>query len=335
MALFNFNKPLVEFRAGKCTTAETNGLIRVTPDKRRGLVQLSQSPDMLIHFTWKDRTTGIIEDDLIIFAEEATLKRVKQVKDNRVLLLEFNGSNRRLFFWLQEPKTDKDDEYVTKINQYINNPPTSEESGGSLGGLPSNRLDQDQMMQMFQQVQRSQRQSPSSTRSPSTARPPSSQQPQSQSFANSDLQNILSGLGMPASALSNVLGQQQQQGTQQNTPNLSQAINPDLIEPLLNNPQVRERLLPYLPEGRRNPEELRQILRSPQLQQSLQVLNSALQSGQLGELLSQFGLPSSSTPSSVEGFLQALQEYANQQRDPQQEKSKDKKDKDDDKMDTN
>lgn len=37
-------------------------------------------------------------------------------------MLKFKANERRLFFWSQESKSDKDDEYVTKINEYINNP---------------------------------------------------------------------------------------------------------------------------------------------------------------------------------------------------------------------
>jgi hypothetical protein len=51
-------KPLVEFRAGKM-------LIRgkmVIPDKRKGKIEINASPDdQLMHFKWKDRSTGQVE----------------------------------------------------------------------------------------------------------------------------------------------------------------------------------------------------------------------------------------------------------------------------------
>lgn len=34
----------------------------VTPDKRKGLVYIQQTDDSLIHFCWKDRTSGNVED---------------------------------------------------------------------------------------------------------------------------------------------------------------------------------------------------------------------------------------------------------------------------------
>lgn len=39
-----------------------------------------------------------------------------------------------MFFWSQEGKEDKDEEYVSKINEYINNPPPPRASGGSGSG---------------------------------------------------------------------------------------------------------------------------------------------------------------------------------------------------------
>ena len=52
------SKNLVEFRAGKMHLKGTT----VTPDKRKGLLYLYQSDDSLMHFCWKDRTSGNVED---------------------------------------------------------------------------------------------------------------------------------------------------------------------------------------------------------------------------------------------------------------------------------
>lgn len=54
----NSSKYLVEFRAGKMTL---KGNV-VTPDKRKGTVYIQQSDDSLIHFCWKDRTSGNVDD---------------------------------------------------------------------------------------------------------------------------------------------------------------------------------------------------------------------------------------------------------------------------------
>lgn len=63
-ALFSNNpvrgasKNLVEFKAGKMTMKDK----MVYPDTRKGLLYVYQSDDSLMHFCWKDRTSGVIED---------------------------------------------------------------------------------------------------------------------------------------------------------------------------------------------------------------------------------------------------------------------------------
>ncbi len=154
------SKYLVEFRAGKMTM---NSDKLVTPDKRKGLVIVHQADDQLMHFMWKDRGTGNVEDDLIIFPDDVEFKRVTQCTTGRVFLLKFKSSNRRMFFWMQEPKTDKvrearkgrkhgrqsaqmvrlaffflkDEEYCKKVNEYLNHPPAPGSAGraGGSGGL--------------------------------------------------------------------------------------------------------------------------------------------------------------------------------------------------------
>lgn len=68
-ALFSNNaargvsKNLVEFKAGKMNMKGK----MVYPDTRKGLLYVYQSEDSLMHFCWKDRTSGIIEDVKIFY----------------------------------------------------------------------------------------------------------------------------------------------------------------------------------------------------------------------------------------------------------------------------
>merc|ERR1719323_1524668 len=137
---------------------------------------VEQGDDQLMHFKWKDRTSGNIEDDLIIFPDDVEFKKVNQCTTGRVFLLKFKSTTRKLFFWMQEPKSDKDEEFCKKVNDYLNNPPAPGSSrsgggggGGIMGGLPGglpgnldfnnlgdnelqsllNNMDQRQLMQIF------------------------------------------------------------------------------------------------------------------------------------------------------------------------------------------
>uniref|UniRef100_A0A182VCI6 Proteasomal ubiquitin receptor ADRM1 homolog n=1 Tax=Anopheles merus TaxID=30066 RepID=A0A182VCI6_ANOME len=148
------NRHLVEFRAGRMNMVNK----MVHPDNRKGLVYVYQAEDGLIHFCWKDRTSGTVEDDLILFPDDCEFKKIDYVKNGRVYVLKFKSSSRRLFFWMQEPKTDRDDEWCRRINEVINNPPSGNSigSGGRNGGNDNgdlqymlNNMSQQQIMQLF------------------------------------------------------------------------------------------------------------------------------------------------------------------------------------------
>lgn len=91
------SKNLVEFKAGKMTLKGK----MVHPDKRKGLVYVYQSDDSLMHFCWKDRTSGVVEDDLMIFPDDIETRKVAQCTTGRVFLMKFKSSNKKFFFWMQ------------------------------------------------------------------------------------------------------------------------------------------------------------------------------------------------------------------------------------------
>ncbi|XP_057308668.1 proteasomal ubiquitin receptor ADRM1-like [Hydractinia symbiolongicarpus] len=130
------SKNLVEFRAGKMNLRGTT----VTADKRKGFVYIYQSDDSLMHFCWKDRTSGTIEDDLIIFPDDIEFKRLSQCTTGRAYILKFKSSSRKFFFWMQEPKEDKDEEFCKKVNELLNNPPAPGSASSGGGGSGSGGL---------------------------------------------------------------------------------------------------------------------------------------------------------------------------------------------------
>ncbi|XP_060083008.1 proteasomal ubiquitin receptor ADRM1-B-like [Ylistrum balloti] len=374
------SKNLVEFRAGKMFMKGK----MVHPDKRKGQVYVYQSEDSLMHFCWKDRTTGTVEDDLIIFPDDVEFKHVTQCTTGRVYVLKFKSSTRKFFFWMQEPKSDKDDEHCKKVNEYLNNPPTPGSSRAG-GGMPSELsgigdsdlqniiggMSQQQLMQLLggmgggmgmgggggglsalmggrptsatstaseppMRVQSSPgtrgTDSPSQAPRPVTAAAlpsqatPTTTAPATQSTGGgapmtttaatptagasaarqaiqlSDLQNILSSMKVPGSDSKQDI-------------DLVQALNPEMMIPILANKDVQERLIKFLPEGESLPKteaELRNTISSPQFQQALSSFSAALQSGQLGPLMSQFELgvdvATAAAQGDLEAFVKAMQE---------------------------
>uniref|UniRef100_A0A8C4QAQ5 ADRM1 26S proteasome ubiquitin receptor n=1 Tax=Eptatretus burgeri TaxID=7764 RepID=A0A8C4QAQ5_EPTBU len=358
------SKSLVEFRAGKMSLRGGT----VSPDQRRGLVYVQQSDDSLIHFCWKDRSSGLVEEDLIIFPDDCEFKHVPQCTTGRVYVLKFKSGSRRLFFWMQEPKSEKDEEFSKKVNEYINNPPAPGSLGSSSsshglssdlaalsgeGGLQSllGNMDQQQLMQLMGasglglvvlQLLSTPSGKTTSTATPSpdpasVPLPPemgstavtspikgtSSEErtsnesgkadspgkasteseggtgasgvSTSQPIQLSDLQSILTNMNVPAP---DVPGD--------STIDLASVLSPDVMAPILSNPEIQQRLIPFLPTGENLPQtanELQSTMSSPQFQQAMSMFSAALASGQLGPLMSQFGLPESAVLAAGKGGL--------------------------------
>ncbi|XP_031631435.1 proteasomal ubiquitin receptor ADRM1 homolog [Contarinia nasturtii] len=365
------NRHLVEFRAGRMTMVGK----MVHPDTRKGLLYVYQADDGLIHFCWKNRTTNKVEDDLIIFPDDCEFKRVEQCKTGRVYLLKFKSTSARLFFWMQEPKADKDEEWCRRINDVMNNPPSvnslsSNRSGGNSNSDGNdlsymlNNMSQQQLLQLFggvgqmgglsnilgsinrssdssstprsgSQGNRTSGSTAASSNSPTT--PATStvasnvpQAPKKTTTASSrrngqedesgttsgtgqkvllsDLQNFLSGLQSGGEGAAG--------GSGRNI-DLASAINTEALDKITASEGERSRLVAHLPtieSSDNDKKQLKDTIQSPQFRQALSSFSTALQSGQLGPVVSQFQLNSEAIAAAntgdLEQFVKALEKSA-------------------------
>ncbi len=262
------------------------------------------------------------------------MRRVNECKTGRVYLLEFKTSDQKLFFWMQESKEDKDQEYADKINQYINNPPQPGQAAGGMGLEGLGNLDQQQLLQMLTGgLGRGAAGAPTtSTRraTPATPSTPASTQPTAAPTSAPSQASSGQGADVLSSILQSMAQQQQQQ--QERGPKLNDVLAVDEIVKtgVLADPAVQEQLLQFLPAeeradpSRSNEQVLASVLRSPQFRQAVTSFAVALKQGmhggpqgQLANLLRSFGLnpdqlsadqATGGNVSAVEAFLRALQQ---------------------------
>ncbi|CAF0810620.1 unnamed protein product [Rotaria sordida] len=373
------SRNLVEFKAGKMNLRGN----MVYPDKRKGLLYLYQGNDMLMHLCWKDRSNNSTEDDLVIFPDEIEFKKVTQSTTGRVYILKWRINSRKLFFWMQEPKEDQDEEFCKKINDLLNHPPTpgfgddisdthplqpfmERMAGGAGSGIDPNdlsnvlrNLDPNDFASLLsssfgrsgrstgliQGTQHSGGSSSSSTQHVTDSRPNtapasttvtsttrnsgSSSKPRNggtsssspaaapKSTASSTASSGSKSGSIQMSALTSVLANLSSNATEATTTTSSSKPVIDLCDimtnenlvSLLANKDVQEKLRAHLPEDNTIPnteEELKESIQSPQFRQIVSAFSVALQSGELGPVLIQFGLPDDAIKAANQGDLQAF-----------------------------
>lgn len=139
---------ILSFKAGKMDMKlQPNGKYLVTPDERRGTIEMSWTPESgaisgtsgtadpatisttptgILKLEWKDRRTRTTIDSLSIFpSDNCTYSKVDTGRDkDRVYLLQYgNSSTRRFFFWMQDKEEENEDkENCVKINKYMEDP---------------------------------------------------------------------------------------------------------------------------------------------------------------------------------------------------------------------
>uniref|UniRef100_A0A8R1UFE8 Proteasomal ubiquitin receptor ADRM1 homolog n=1 Tax=Pristionchus pacificus TaxID=54126 RepID=A0A8R1UFE8_PRIPA len=316
------NGYLVEFKAGRSNIqpGATPDKRKVVADKTKGLVFIKQSDDRLMHFCWKNRETGTIVDDLIIFPGDTEFMRIKECVDGKVFMLKFKSSDERRLFWLQEPAADADKNLIEKVNETLNNPPQGRSGRSGAGGSNAERLaaaagagsddlaslgnmgnlGQEQLMQLLNLMG-------NEGNGAGGASPSATNTPQSNTEMARQLRSLINDMGRnaPSSDWRELLEYARGGASREGRPpvELSEVITGERVMEAVRNNQ--ERLAAHLPatEGTSSTAELEATVRSPQFQQAADTFGHALQTGQLAPVFQQFGLPEETTSAAVSGDI--------------------------------
>ncbi|KAK6742381.1 hypothetical protein RB195_009944 [Necator americanus] len=320
---------LIEFKAGRSflQPAAAVNKKKVVADKTKGLVFIKQSNDQLMHFCWKNRETGAIVDDLIIFPGDTEFKEVKGCPDGKVYMLKFKTSDERRLFWIQDGNNDADKDLCQKVNDALNKPPTTRASarGGSserttgglstanLAGLSGSEelgalggLDQQQLMQLLQFMNQGSSDSPALvSQIPSgnnTDRNTSSGAPKVSASELTQLQTLLGGLRTPGTR-----GADSSQGSseRQVAVELGDIVaGGQVVETAKNN---ADRLLNHMPAEDKSSSDTKKALedtvRSPHYRQAANTFGHALSTGQMAPVLERFGISDGAAQAAASGNL--------------------------------
>ncbi|KAI9266033.1 proteasome complex subunit Rpn13 ubiquitin receptor-domain-containing protein [Sporodiniella umbellata] len=297
--MFSKGGPFYSFNAGKCIVE--GNLIK--PDLRKGTLYFEQCNEDLLHLRWKERGSEQAEDDFVVYQDEAKLTRVNECTTGRVYKLVLKRYKKRCFYWMQSKSEENDQKNVERINETIGVFTAPYEDRLQLPERvedPDLNLTDENVLEYLQNMDRSERSRPQTEEPGKDSR---GAQPDYSRLAQMLTQNTTPNQQTP-SAYRPIA--------------LADILNTSSISPLLNDPAVCTSLFPYLPETMENSsDELRQVISSPQFSQALQSLTVALETGQLGPLLSQFGLDASAF--GVEAFLNAIQKQSDNKKQDRME----------------
>lgn len=237
-----------------------NGKYQVTPDTRRGQVQMVWESSEL-KWEWMDRREKTVVDSVKIEASTTNkFERVETGKENERVYLWTSAPKKWEMYWMQDLTNDGEDELVAQVNQYLTNPadaaPDAAEGSGS-----SNNAQVDALSNILENLGM-----PESGNSGADSQPAAAATTGASAAAGggtltlADLQGAMAGLH-----------------TSPSTPApLSEVVTPAAITSLLGDEEVKNRLVEMLPEEQRSIEHLEENLRSPQVQQTLRALTQAL-----------------------------------------------------------
>jgi len=299
---------------------------------------------------WKDRRTMTTVNTYPIFPNDnATFERVETGNDaDRVYLLSSgtNSSDSRHFFWMQDKENQPDEDNCVNFNLYMSDYSEAARAAGT--SAPTNNNENEvadnnaELLRIMQGALGSQ--GVNNSEGARTVDVPGDSSIPTASVGQIDaLGNILENLGMPhpgaapsgemnatsSSSAGNTGGltladlQGAMAGLATASPSaasagppLSEFTSSDIIDEsgILNDSDVTARLVALLPEGQQTEDKLRENIRSPQVAQCLQRLQSALvdDAGSFNSIIANFQLDASDGAAAmaagnpIEAFLNCL-----------------------------
>lgn len=237
--------------AHTCLSAlHQNGKYWVTPDTRRGQVQLIWSSGEL-KWEWLDRRDKSVVDSVTV-EQGGKFERIETMPDERVYL--WSCGKKWNMYWMQDLVREGEDELIAQVNQYLANPADAAPEGeGSATNSSSAQVDA--LSNILENL----------------GMPETPGEQPTGTLTLADLQGAMQGL--------------QTTTTTASTPTpLSEVVTPAAVASLLEDEEAKNRLLELLPEEQRSMEHLEENLRSPQIQQTLRALTQALVPDDVGSL---------------------------------------------------
>ncbi|OCB89865.1 adhesion regulating molecule [Sanghuangporus baumii] len=270
------SSPLLAFKAGRYMRRAGTNFLDAAPTKGAIIMYID---DGLVHFQWKNRETNEVNEDLILFSQDASFSKVSEAPGGRTYVLKFMSSNEKHFFWLQDASSTRDEEFARNINALLEDPERS-----LIWNTASASSSAPQASSSHQAV-------------------PSSGFPQLSAEQLAHLQQLVTGMASEPAPT-------------QPTVSLRDILNVETLGPLFaNHPDLIPSLFPHLPADLPIPpstEVLQQIIASPQFQAAVRNFDQALHTGLLGGLVRSLGLPEEAG-TGVEPFLRAVQDQARRQ----------------------
>ncbi|WRT69527.1 uncharacterized protein IL334_006514 [Kwoniella shivajii] len=311
----------ISVSAGRSHRREGSKYVDALPEK--GTLELRSEDGEFTQFSWKNRTTGQVEDELLIFPGEATFTQVDQDPSGRTHILKFSSSDQKYFFWIQKSDQQAIFRAQIDIDSLLRDP--SYRVGSAPLPVPST-------------PQRTQERSwPPTPGAPRLSHPePAPRSALAASASTSTPSAAATGASSGATGSAGMEVEQEGQsgataGTQDQmarllaewargggiTPADDDARLTDVLSPiqmstlLATHPTLIPTITPLLPQGLEiapsaSAQDLLPILSAPQFTDAIASLDNALRSGGLpGGMMRELGLPESAGQS-VQGFLEGL-----------------------------